>query len=90
MSQSLNIAATGAFGPLNGQAVGTITLVGGSAPSTAVIRDGGAAGTVIAQLAAPAGQMGNHFPTDPDGFTLAGQGHVTLTGAGASVNIELV
>lgn len=90
MSAPLNLTATGNFGPANGSRLGTVTLVGGSASATAVIREGGSGGTIVKQLATLTSTSAIEPPTSCEGQSITGQGHVTLTGTGASVNIELL
>jgi hypothetical protein len=61
---------------------GYIVLTAGGAAATADIRQGGAGGAIVLSLASPTGQStGNWTPMviqDP---------HVTLSGAGASLNV---
>lgn len=90
MSTPLNLASTGNFGPAFGTRLGNMSLVGGSAAATATIRDGGSGGTIVRQMAAALGTMEYDEPTSPDGYTFVGQPHLTITGAGASLNVELL
>jgi hypothetical protein len=89
MSTGINVTATGLVPNAGGPGrIGSLSLAGGSANATAVIRDGGASGTIIRQVAAVIGSMGGDLTKE--GIEYAGQLHVTLTGTGASLNIELL
>lgn len=91
MSNPYNVTATGnVTGFVGPSRLGTVTLVSGGAASTVVVRDGGVSGTIIKQLAAPTGDSRTETPVDDIGQAVTGQLYVTITGAGASVNLEQV
>jgi hypothetical protein len=91
VSSPINVTATGNVTGFTGPSrLGTVSLVSGGAASTVVIRDGGSGGTIIKQLAAPTGDSRTETPVDSIGQQVTGQLHVTLTGAGSSVNLEQV
>ena len=92
MSQLLNFTATGTIGPATGGfRMGGITIVAGTANAVATLTEVIAGSTFTRMsLAAPANSM------NPHPFTDTTQGAVfmgtlilsTLTGAGASINVE--
>jgi hypothetical protein len=86
MSKLLNFTATGTVGG-SGFRMGGITLSAAGAAATAVISDGT---KVVMQLTTPASQTVPHSMTDWSVGAIFDVSCVlsTLTGAGASVNIE--
>lgn len=86
MSIPLNVTSTGNVGPAGGGELHNASLVGGSASATAVIRESGSGGTIIAQLAAVTGDT---VMMQWECARYTGQLHVTLTGAGASLNLDI-
>ncbi len=90
MSRLLNISATGNIGPI-GARIGSITLAAGGANATAVFSDSGANPTTILQLSALANSTVTHtFADTQNGVAMQNVFSVVLTGAGASVNVEII
>lgn len=87
MSTLLNFTATATIQSAGGFRMGGITLSAGTANATAIITDGG---SQKMQLTALAGTTIPHSMTDwENGAVFSGAAVLaTLTGTGASVNIE--
>lgn len=89
MVQSVDASTTGTY--LAGSASGLVKglagarLAAAAANATAVIRETNGSGRILAALAAAANTADEFAPPAPVAF--AGQVHVTITGAGAQLNL---
>lgn len=90
MSDTLHVSATGDIVPQGHKAkLLSVTLTPAAALSTAVVRTGGASGTVVHTLqAAASGNSASWDAADKDGVLVQDGIHVTITGAGALVDVE--
>ena len=86
MLQCTEVAATGAALTGNGaRRLMGVRLTAAAAASTAILRDGSGAGPVLARLQCAANDVDDLWVSDGLAFTTSI--HVTLTGAGATVQL---
>lgn len=86
--QAVDASAGGAFLGAAGQGtrlLGGARLVAAAAVATAIIRETDGSGRILAKLSAPINEADDFMPVRPVAYT--GMVHVTITGAGAVVNL---
>lgn len=86
MVQSVDVTGTGTFLVGSGNmGLAGARLIAAAAVATAVIRENDGAGKILARLTAPVNSADEFAPAAPVAFL--NQVHVTLTGAGAALNL---
>lgn len=88
MSVLNHITATGDVGSQNGGAIDSVILTPAAATAALTLRKGGSSGTIILVLQAAAN--GQSVQAEFCGAEYEGQLHATLSGAGATANVELI
>jgi hypothetical protein len=82
-----HITATGNVGLSNGGFLGSASVTAAAALATLTLRENGSTGSIILLISAPVGASNQWFNSGGDGYQ--GKLHATLTGAGATGNVEI-